>query len=102
MKHGDGGKGDAQRPTNHDSFSENFDRIFGGGKHYKEGSLEKYVLDQKVAEYEKTVVEEMLKEEAEDDICSWCSGSGEGMYDGATCKKCKGSGIEPVEKDDDV
>jgi len=44
----------------------------------------------------------MLEEEAEDDICSWCSGSGEGMYDGATCKKCKGSGIEPVEKDDDV
>jgi len=77
MKHGDGGKGDAQRPTNHDSFSENFDRIFG-----------------------KT--EEMLEEEAEDDICSWCSGSGEGMYDGASCKKCKGSGIEPVEKDDDV
>jgi len=40
-------------------------------------------------------------EEDEDEICSWCSGSGEGMYDGATCAKCKGYGIEPVEKDED-
>jgi len=28
MTHGDGGKGDAQRPTNHESFSKNFDAIF--------------------------------------------------------------------------
>jgi DnaJ-class molecular chaperone len=40
-------------------------------------------------------------EEDEDEICSWCSGSGEGMYDGSTCQKCKGSGVEPVEKDED-
>lgn len=38
----------------------------------------------------------------EDEICSWCSGSGEGMYDGVTCQKCHGSGLEPVEKDEDV
>lgn len=37
----------------------------------------------------------------EDEICSWCSGSGEGMYDGSTCGKCHGSGVEPVEKDDE-
>lgn len=77
MAHGDGGKGDAQRPTNHKSFSENFDRIF-------------------------SKTEEMIEEEPEDDICSGCSGSGEGMYDGSNCYKCGGSGIEPVEKDDDV
>ena len=41
------------------------------------------------------------EEEREDEICSWCSGSGEGMYDGATCKKCHGCGIEPVEKEND-
>ena len=29
------GKGDKQRPTNHKSFSENFDRIFGKGERYK-------------------------------------------------------------------
>jgi DnaJ-class molecular chaperone len=43
-----------------------------------------------------------LDDEYEDEICSACSGSGEGMYDGSTCYKCHGSGIEPVEKDDDI
>jgi DnaJ-class molecular chaperone len=43
----------------------------------------------------------MEDEIEEDEICSWCSGSGEGMYDGSTCQKCKGSGVEPVEKDED-
>ena len=28
MTHGDGGKGDTQRPTNYKSFAENFDNIF--------------------------------------------------------------------------
>ena len=28
MTHGDGGKGDTQRPTNHEAFSKNFDAIF--------------------------------------------------------------------------
>lgn len=37
----------------------------------------------------------------EDEICSRCSGSGEGMWDGSTCSKCHGSGVEPVEKDDE-
>lgn len=47
--------------------------------------------------------DELLEEEGyEDEICSGCSGSGEGIYDGATCTKCHGSGIEPVEKDDDL
>ena len=25
-------------------------------------------------------------------ICSTCNGSGEGMYDGSTCRDCRGSG----------
>lgn len=29
MTHGDGGKGDAQRPTNHEAFSKHFEEIFG-------------------------------------------------------------------------
>ncbi len=33
--------------------------------------------------------------------CSWCSGSGEGMWDGSTCRHCHGTGVEPVEKDED-
>jgi hypothetical protein len=26
-------------------------------------------------------------------LCAQCSGSGEGMYDGAVCGRCKGSGV---------
>lgn len=36
----------------------------------------------------------------EDEICSRCSGSGEGMWDGSTCTSCHGSGVEPVDKED--
>jgi DnaJ-class molecular chaperone len=45
---------------------------------------------------------EIIDEDYEDEICSACSGSGEGMYDGSTCYKCKGSGVEPVEIEEDV
>jgi DnaJ-class molecular chaperone len=45
--------------------------------------------------------DEDIEEDDEDEICSWCSGSGEGMYDGSTCQKCRGSGVEPKEKKDD-
>ena len=44
----------------------------------------------------------MIDEEDDDyEACSWCGGCGEGMYDGAACGRCKGSGVEPVEKRDD-
>ena len=79
MKHGDGGKGGDQRPTDHKKFSSGYDLIWG-----------------------KKDEPEEVEEDDEDDSCSWCGGCGEGMYDGAACKKCKGTGIEPVEKDDDV
>ena len=32
--------------------------------------------------------------------CSWCHGCGEGDYDGAACRRCHGTGIEPSERDD--
>jgi hypothetical protein len=54
------GKGDKQRPTDHDKFAENFDRIFGGGKHYKEGSLEKQVLEDQIAQATKEMEQELL------------------------------------------
>ena len=28
-----------------------------------------------------------------DDICPSCNGSGEGMYDGTRCSRCKGRGV---------
>lgn len=41
-KYSEAGKGDATRPTNHEAFSSNFDRIFSGGA--KRGS---YIQDPK-------------------------------------------------------
>jgi DnaJ-class molecular chaperone len=40
-------------------------------------------------------------EDDEDEICSACSGSGEGMWDGSTCYKCRGRGVEPPERMED-
>ena len=36
-----------------------------------------------------------------DEDCSWCGGCGEGDYDGASCRRCHGTGVEPREKDCD-
>lgn len=38
--------------------------------------------------------EEFNPEDYEELICMGCSGSGEGMWDGATCSSCGGSGVE--------
>jgi DnaJ-class molecular chaperone len=47
--------------------------------------------------------EELDEEEEYDDTCTWCGGTGEGMYDGASCRKCHGTGIEPRDDDyDDI
>jgi len=96
------GKGDKTRPTNWDHFSENFDRIFGK----KETTLDTnpetrawYTIDEL---NEKFGGDDEVVEDDEDEICSGCSGSGEGMWDGATCNKCHGSGVEPCEKEDDI
>ncbi len=35
------------------------------------------------------------------EICTGCSGSGEGMYDGTRCIYCKGSGEVSTEEDDE-
>jgi len=31
-------------------------------------------------------------------LCSVCSGSGEGQYDGQTCRSCGGTGIQSAER----
>jgi len=77
------GKGADQRPTDHKKFSSGYDLIWGKKDEPEE-------LDEAVED-----------EDDEDEICSGCSGSGEGMWDGATCNKCHGSGVEPVEKESD-
>ncbi len=44
---------------------------------------------------------ECVMEDDEEEECSWCNGCGEGDYDGAACRNCHGSGVEPVEKEVD-
>lgn len=49
--------------------------------------------------------DETSEEEEDDDdvdyICPQCSGSGEGMWDGASCTKCGGSGGWPLNRERD-
>ena len=49
--------------------------------------------------YEESIEESHYDDDYED--CSWCSGSGEGQYDGSTCSHCHGSGVEPASDNDD-
>lgn len=104
-----GGKGSAPRPFSvpHDDFAANFDRIFGKSESEQEAIAERpqNCGTSHCSCVECLFVDEPPEDEDEDDedeICSGCSGSGEGMHDGSSCYKCHGSGVEPVEKDDDV
>jgi hypothetical protein len=79
--HGDGGKGSGRRQEDVSKINENWDRIFGKKKEIK------MELDD----------DECFGTEDDDEEqdCSWCGGCGEGDYDGASCRKCHGTGIEP-------
>jgi DnaJ-class molecular chaperone len=55
--------------------------------------------DRDLVDPDEDLIEEGFDED-EDQICSGCSGCGEGQYEGTSCYKCHGSGVEPVEKDD--
>lgn len=87
----DGGKGSARRPGSMPDDA--WERTFGKKPQNCGTSICSCI---------ECVCEDEPEDEPEDEICTGCSGSGEGMYDGATCRKCHGSGVEPVEKDDDV
>ena len=39
--------------------------------------------------------------EEQDDCCPTCDGTGEGMYDGTSCRSCGGSGSTRAKPDDD-
>jgi hypothetical protein len=85
----DGGKGSARRKEDVSKIHENWDRIFGK----KEPTVMEHIDD-----------DECFDERYDDDEereCSWCGGCGEGDYDGASCRRCHGSGIEPNPDKDD-
>ena len=84
----DGGKGSARRKEDSQAVRDNWDRIFG-----------KKEETPMIEEHEDN--EDYTDEIDEYDYCHVCSGSGEGMYDGSSCYKCKGSGGWPKQYRDD-
>ena len=44
-------------------------------------------------------IEEEEEEEEYDSLCASCNGSGEGMWDGSTCRVCGGSGVCESDRD---
>ena len=78
-KRSDGGKGSSRRNEDVSKINENWDRIFK-----KETKMEDYA----------DAIDD-FDEDDEQHECSWCLGCGEGDYDGAACRKCHGTGIEP-------
>jgi len=80
--HSDGGKGSARRKEDAQAVRDNWDRIFGK-KDDKPMIDDDDNIEQDDEEY--------------DDTCTWCGGCGEGDYDGASCRNCHGTGVEPKE-----
>jgi hypothetical protein len=84
----DGGKGSGRRKEDIKKIHDNWDLIFG--------KKDTPMID-----------EEDNEDYTNDDIddgdedCSWCGGCGEGDYDGASCRRCHGTGVEPRERDCD-
>jgi hypothetical protein len=87
MSVSDGGKGSARRKENSQAVRDNWDRIFGNKK------------DTPMIDEDEDYTDDDIDDGDED--CSWCGGCGEGDYDGASCRRCHGTGVEPREKDCD-
>lgn len=34
------------------------------------------------------------------ELCIYCNGSGEGLYDGSVCMWCHGTGVTPIENNE--
>jgi hypothetical protein len=79
----DGGKGSVRRNEDNKAYQRGWDTIFGKDK----------------AMIEEDNIEDF--DEEYDDTCTWCGGCGEGDYDGAACRRCHGTGVEPCEGVDD-
>jgi DnaJ-class molecular chaperone len=45
--------------------------------------------------------EELEAGDDDDNSCWTCRGTGEGMYDGARCSSCRGSGVNRKARDED-
>ena len=94
----DGGKGSVRRNEDTEAYRNNFDAIFGA----KAPKSSPMAAEKKA----KTTMinDEDNSEDIDDSMdedCTWCGGCGEGDYDGASCRHCHGTGIEPRDGVDD-
>ena len=89
-----GGKGSVRRNEDTEAYRNNYDAIFGR----KSAGRKK---ETPMNEHDDNIHEDIDDTEYEE--CTWCGGCGEGDYDGAACRHCHGTGIEPSDKvgDDD-
>ena len=79
----DGGKGSARRKEDIKKIHDNWDLIFG--------KKDTPMIDDDNEDYTNDDIDDG------DEDCSWCGGCGEGDYDGASCRRCHGTGVEPRE-----
>ena len=86
----DGGKGSARRKEDVKKIHDNWDLIFGKKK------TPMIDDDEQHEDYTNDDIDDSMDED-----CSWCGGTGEGDYDGASCRRCHGTGVEPKEGDCD-
>jgi hypothetical protein len=92
MVSSDGGKGSARRKEDAQAVRDNWDRIFGKKK-------DTPMIDEDDDIDNKDYTDDIDDSMQED--CSLCGGCGEGNYDGASCRRCHGTGVEPRERDCD-
>jgi hypothetical protein len=87
----DGGKGSSRRKENAQAVRDNWDLIFGKKK-------DTPMIDEDDIDNEDYTddIDDSMQED-----CSLCGGCGEGNYDGASCRRCHGTGVEPRERDCD-
>jgi hypothetical protein len=85
----DGGKGSARRKEDVKKIHDNWDRIFG---RKSAGKKETPMIDDDDIDNEDYTDD---IDDSMDEDCSWCGGCGEGDYDGASCRRCHGTGVEP-------
>ena len=87
----DGGKGSARRKEDVKKIHDNWDLIFGKKK-------DTPMIDEDDIDNEDYTddIDDSMQED-----CSLCGGCGEGNYDGASCRRCHGTGVEPRERDCD-
>jgi hypothetical protein len=99
--HGDGGKGSARRQEDVSKINENWDRIFGAKAPMSSPTAAGLTKEQTKMELDDDDECFGTEDDDEEQDCSWCGGCGEGDYDGASCRKCHGTGIEPRDDNHD-